>query len=747
MPNDPHCSPRRKANIAAESEITIEERDGMKKTQVFLITMLLITVIAAEGVVPQKWELLNFEQFLQGKFEGVSVSYEGVLSLSPKEDILEGPGEEFFLSLLLDSEGEAFLGTGHGGEIYKMTNDGKFELYFQVPEMDVYCLAKDAKGNLYAGTSPNGQIWKITEKGKGDVFFNPQERYIWALNFTKKGNLLAAVGESGGIYEINQDGVGNLILKANENHILCMEWAGNGDLIAGSGGKGLVYRISEDNKASVLYESPYEEIKSIAIDREGNIYAASGGQVILPETTGESASTVLPATDVSITVTAAPALPVEDTLSGRAQPSSVIKINTEGIGQALWESKNELIYTLFWDERKEQIVFGTGPNGRIYAIDKEKNTSLLVQKDSEQIYLLSPSQDKIFTLSNNPSSFSILQQEQRFEGEYTSRIFDTKILSSWGRIEWQVDVPEGANLQLQTRSGNSKEPNSAWSEWSPPYSRFDGEQILSPKARYIQFRVLFKALSGRETPKLQKVALFFLQTNVAPTVSGVEILPVNEVFLKPMSQEEQIWGLYSSPAEEVKKEEEDNVFVVAKKVVRKGYQTIRWAAEDQNSDKLLFDVLIRNEAESRWRILKRDWMENIFVFDTLSFPDGNYFIKVEAVDSPSNPRGMELKSEKVSRQLTIDNSLPLVRNVSQERKANALTITFTVEDSFSYVQDVQFLIRPNEWQSVFPKDGICDSKREEFEITVSLPSGFDDLLTIKATDSRGNTGVSRQIIK
>ena len=100
----------------------------MKKIQVFFIVMLLISVWTAEGVVPQKWELKNFDQFLQGKFKGISVSYDGVLSLSPQEEILEGPSEEFYLSLLVDSEGGVFVGTGHGGKIYQKTKDGEFDL-------------------------------------------------------------------------------------------------------------------------------------------------------------------------------------------------------------------------------------------------------------------------------------------------------------------------------------------------------------------------------------------------------------------------------------------------------------------------------------------------------------------------------------------------------------------------------------------------------------------------------------------
>ena len=718
----------------------------MKKLRYLFIGLLLISVIAAFGVIPQKWTLINFNDFLTGKFEGISVSYDGVLSLSPKEEILEGPDEEFYLSLLIDSEGSSFLGTGHDGKIYKVTADKKFELYFQVPEMDITCLALDRRGNLFAGSSPNGNIWKITEKGKGEVFFNPQEKYIWDLEFTKNGSLLAAVGEGGGIYEINQNGQGALIFEVEENHILCMMWDKDENLFAGSGGRGLLYRLVADGKkVSVLYESSYEEIKSIALDRDGNIYAACGGKVTQPQTGKNMDSLSSAATDVTITVSAEAASSTPAVLPGDKQPSSLFRISPDGVAKTLWQSQDELIYTLFWNEQKNQLLFGTGKNGRIYAIDLNEKVSLLCQRDSEQIYLLEPYDSKIYTLSNNPASFIVLHPEQRFDGVYTSRIFDTKNISSWGKIDWKSEVPDGASLQLQTRSGNSVEPNQTWSAWSPPYSNIQGEQMLSPKARFLQFKILFKALSGRATPRFHNATFFYLQTNVAPIVSKIDLLPSNEVFLKPFIQDEIIWGQYVSPSDKAKNNDKTKMYMVAKKVQRKGFQTVVWDAVDKNEDSLLFSISIRNEDDNKWRILKDRWEEKIFAFDTISFPDGNYFIKIEAGDSPSNPLGMDLKSENISRQVTIDNSLPVIKNLQLNRDKDRVTISFLAEDSSSFIKDVQFLIRPDEWRTIFPKDGICDSKMEEFEVTVPLLLKADNLITIKVKDSRDNVGIARRV--
>ena len=147
----------------------------MSKRALAGLALVALAVVSLQAVIPQKWELRSFEEFLNGKFDGISVSSDGWLTLAPKEDRIEGPAEEFYLSLLSATDGTLYLGTGHGGKIYKIDRNNKFELYTQVPEMDVICLAMDRKGGLYAGSSPNGKVYKISEKGKAEVFFDPRK--------------------------------------------------------------------------------------------------------------------------------------------------------------------------------------------------------------------------------------------------------------------------------------------------------------------------------------------------------------------------------------------------------------------------------------------------------------------------------------------------------------------------------------------------------------------------------------------
>ncbi|MBN1221878.1 MAG: WD40 repeat domain-containing protein [Candidatus Aminicenantes bacterium] len=718
----------------------------MKKIILTIATLSLCIATALLAVQTQKWELRNLDDFLDGKFDGISVSFDGVLALSPNEEMMEGPEEEFLLSFIPGPSGDFFLGSGHAGKIYRINSAGKHELYYQVPEVDIYCLALDSKGNLYAGSSPNGKVYKITEKGKGEPFFNPQEKYIWDLKFTSKGSLLAAVGESGGIYEISEQGEGAKFLSAEENHILCMEISANGSLIAGSGGKGRLYRISPEKRTSILFESPFEEIKTIALDRNGNIYAAAGG--IVPRPAKEEKSSVAVKSDTEVSMTVTPQGSMTQTLSphGDNQPGVLYRVNSDGIAKKLWSSADELVYSLLWNEAKNELLFGTGMKGRVYSIDKDDKVSLIIQKNAEQIYLLKAYGSRIYTLANNPPSLSAISSEQRYEGQYTSSVLDAKTLASWGRIEWNAEMPSGAILQFQTRSGNSGEPNQTWSDWSPPYQKSAGEQILNPKARYIQFRVNFKTQSAKVSPQLQQVSLFYLQTNLAPVLTKLELLPPNEVYLKPPEQNEVILGAEVDLNDEAQNADTPMGFMVSKKVERKGYQTVVWDAVDENGDVLTYTISIRIENENKWRLLKSDWPEKIFAFDTLTLPDGVYFIRVQAQDKPANPVGMGLNSEKISRPLVIDNSLPVIRNFQATRNKNSLTLSFSAEDSFSHLSEVKYIVRPEGWQSLFPADGICDSKKEDFNITLTLPPDFDDMITVKVVDTKGNVGVYRSSI-
>ena len=723
----------------------------MRQHPLSAVLGLLILASSLQAVVPQKWELRTRDDYLRGKFDGVSVSYDGTLALAPKEEKLAAPQEEFYLSVLATPEGVTFLGTGHGGKVYRIDKDGKAELWFQAPEMDVTALVQDKKGTLYAATSPNGKIYKITDKAKGEEFFNPAEKYIWDLLFLDAGELWAAVGESGGIYRISPLGEGRMFFKATENHILCLERTARGDVIAGSGGNGLVYRITPEGRASVLFETPYEEVRALAVDREGQIYAAASGTPSRTRKDDAPDEPVRIDTDVVLTVSAsggegrpagaAPSAPSAGTSA--KDGGALFRITGDGLAKRLWSSGDEMIYTLLWREDEKKVVFGTGGKGRIYSVDREERVALLLQQSSEQVYALVPLDSKIYVLSNNPCYFGLLLTEQRFAGEYTSPVLDARTQASWGRIVWDAAVAAGAGVQLQSRSGNTGEPNPTWTDWSPFYSKTE-EQVLSPKARFLQMKILLRTQTGKASPIFNRLTVFYLQSNIAPSVTRLEFLPANEVYLKLPDNEEVILGVERNLAEAPTKNDDLRLGLPSRKGERKGFQTVSWDAADENGDALRYSLAIRKDGEAEWRVLESAWIETIYAFDTLAFPDGTYFLKLTASDSPSNPLGLELRTDKISPPLVIDNSLPVIKGFTAVRNGASLDIVFQADDSYSYIEEAKVLVRPGEWRVVFPVDGIADSRSESFKVSLKLPAGAENQVTVRVRDSYGNIGVYRQ---
>jgi hypothetical protein len=721
----------------------------MKKIIIPGLIAAALMCASLEAVVPQKWELRSKEDFLRGKFDGVSLSFDGALSLAPREEKLEGPTEEFYLSLLPLPDGSLFLGTGHGGKIYRIGKDGKSELYYQSAEMDVTSLVRDSKGVLYAGTSPNGKIYKITGKAVGEEFFNPAEKYIWDLMFNEAGNLLVAVGENGGIYEVSPQGEGRQILKAGENHILCLRKDSRGTIVAGSGGGGLIYRLAGDGRPSVLFESPYEEIRSLVLDGDGNVYAAASGSPTKTRKEEAATPSVKSDTDVVITVSASGTrseTPSESGASapgGRHEPSALYKVSPDGVARILWSSDDELIYSVVWREEGKSVVFGTGGEGRIYSIGPDEKPSLLLQKSSEETYLLLPTNGKTYVLGNNPCYLGVLYPDQRLTGEYLSPALDAKTVARWGRMEWTAGLEAGTTLQVQTRSGNTVEPGDSWSDWSPP-SQGAGEQVLSPKARFLQLRVLLKTQSGRASPSLEMARVYYLPANLSPAFTRMGMLEPNEVYIKLPDQEDIIWGEDGVISEETSKQGGSASPLVSKKAERRGFRTILWDAADGNGDRLTYAVSIRKEGESLWRVLQPRWSDPVFAFNTLAFSDGTYFLKVVASDVPSNPLGTELTAEKISPPIVIDNSLPEVKAFTLVRNAGGLDVSFQAEDSYSFIEEVQYLVRPDVWRVVFPADGICDSRAETFKFTVRPLANAENLITIRVKDHFGNVGIFNQ---
>jgi hypothetical protein len=76
------------------------------------------------------------------------------------------------------------------------------------------------------------------------------------------------------------------------------------------------------------------------------------------------------------------------------------------------------------------------------------------------------------------------------------------------------------------------------------------------------------------------------------------------------------------------------------------------------------------------------------------------------------------------------------------RDGNRTVITFNVTDADSAVQKAEYSLDGDRWQTIYPKDGIADSRAEQFELVLEGETTAVGVV-IRATDSLNNVTSAR----
>jgi hypothetical protein len=732
-----------------------------------MLTLTLLVVVVGHAAAPEFWLTATRADFARGEADNLSLDNDGRLVLGPAIRLLAETSAPFLWTMVTGADGSAYIGTGNEGKVYRVTPDGKAALFYDAPELEVHAIAPGADGSLYVASSPDGKIYRVDARGAATVFFDPGDKYIWSLAVDAAGNLYAGTGEKGVIYKIAPDGKGSAFYQTKATHVLSLAIDKNGNLLAGTESPGRVFRIDRQGKAFVLLDSAYREIRSLFLAADGTLYLTA----VSPKGTSEErpaeigADTGRPAPVASVTAEITSMAMVDMSGGGtgdlkvgrreerRPAKGAVYSIAPDGTSETVWESPDDLPYDVTLDA-SGQLLVGTGNKGKIFRLTRDnppKVTSLVRAAAQQVMRIVADAKGQALVATSNPGKIFRLSQDRAEQGSYQSDVRDAQTVSTWGTITWRGTVPRGSDISLFTRSGNSQTPDDTWSAWSDAYTNAEGQQITSPKARFLQWRAVLK---GKESPVLTSVSVAYLQRNLRPRVSSVTVYPPGTVFQRPFSTGEmEIAGLDEQPdtrnaASTVGAGAASSLSAIpplGRRIYQKGLQTFMWKADDENDDKLSYDVFYRREGDTGWKVLKRNLNDPILVWDTTAVPNGTYQIKVAASDAPSNPPGAALVGEMESTTFDVDNTPPTIHIQGLRREGGRSILLFDVRDDQSVVQRVDYSIDADRWRPIYPKDGLADSRHEEFELALP-PDVAPESVVIRAMDAMNNVATQRGVV-
>src|SRR6187200_1850052 len=352
--------------------------------------------------------------------------------------------------------------------------------------------------------------------------------------------------------------------------------------------------------------------------------------------------------------------------------------------------------------------------------------------------------DRTFIATANPGLLMSIASTRATRGTFESEVKDARLVSTWGVVAWRATAPAGTKVEVSTRSGNTRTPDEAWSDWSAAYTNSDGSQITSPKARYLQWRAVLTG-TGSAAPILTSLSSAYLPRNIRPQVASITVQPPGVVFQKPFSSgETEIAGLDEDSQDRRSSNAPGGTGAppLGRRIFQRGLQTFQWKADDDNNDELSYDVSYRREGDTSWRVLKTDLRDTLLVWDTSSVPNGTYVLKVLASDRRSNPAEAALGGELESSSFDIDNVAPTVQPGAIRREGTRFLVAADVRDADSAVTKVEYSLDAQRWQPAFPRDGILDARLESVEIRLDADAAGRTLV-IRATDALGNVGTGQ----
>jgi M6 family metalloprotease-like protein len=240
-------------------------------------------------------------------------------------------------------------------------------------------------------------------------------------------------------------------------------------------------------------------------------------------------------------------------------------------------------------------------------------------------------------------------------GVITSTVHDSgRYGTNWGNVSWTENCPEGADIILQTRSGDTETPDPSWSDWSAPYENHEGESITSPPARYIQYRAVLTVRNPDLSPALCEVKITYPVADAGCRVAR-ELLRIATIFAEPSDVEWEDVGYSKGEFDETVKD-------------YRGFF-------DEASYGSVFAIV--DNFDNGWRAykLKKPWRDYI---EEYRFPDGrldNRFKPDFVKDAIELVKGTEQKFDyDAYKAIIVTGAVPIINNRQLDTRAYCLKI-------------------------------------------------------------------------
>ncbi len=663
-----------------------------------LALSLLSVAEPASAVGTRRFELSRGKDFKGGDLKGVAIDNSGKVHAGLNLGSLPLPDAQAVWSALPRSDGSLLLGTGNEGKLLEVRG-GAVRVLAETKALVVTALAEGWNGDVLLGTLPRGEIMRWAGGKLTTLVKLEGAEHVWALAYDEGARVLyAATGPEGKLFRIDQAGKAQVYFDAEEQHLLSLalgsERAGASVVYAGASDKAKLYEIRAPGRAGVLYDFGRTEVRAVVAAPKGEIYAIandikSGGMVPRDDDNSEGSQSSAPKT------------------TGKGV---LFRFASDGTPEQLLEDADEHFTSLAIGPNGQPYV-GTGVNGRIYTVDQSHNEVLMGDTEERQVGVIAFGSKQQFVTTSDPAVLHPVRGVGGTDAVWTSKALDAGLRAHFGLLSWTASAP----LELSTRSGNTQQPDDTWSPWSEPL--VNPGMTKSPAARYIQIRARW----NRDPQAiLSDVTLPFVTDNLRAVLTSLEVEKEKDETVSDGSDD---IGSSGGPVS-------DDADPVVK---------LKWKVDNPDSDELRYRLQYRLVGTSEWlEVLepRRLLTKTQYDWDTSDLPEGRYRVRVEASDELSNPPDRVKRHELYSNTIVVDNTPPAIVTL----EANGRRVTGSAVDGVGPIARIEMSVAgTGEWYPFFPRDGIYDQQREDFDVDTSVfARAGGAIISVRVYDQESN---------
>ena len=223
----------------------------------------------------------SYADFIRGRFQGISLSRDGRLSLAPRLETLFSTDQPIVWSVGAGPDGILYAATGHRGRVYRSTAPGKRQLFWTCRRAGSLRPRRGARRRRSTPARRPTARCTASRTARPRSTSRPGARYIWSLAAAADGALYVGTGDQGKVFRVDGGRQGDPLVRDRASRT-SPAWP--------SMRKAACWRApsltasstasTRKDKAFVLYDSSLPEIRAIVPMPDGTIYAAAlGGSV------------------------------------------------------------------------------------------------------------------------------------------------------------------------------------------------------------------------------------------------------------------------------------------------------------------------------------------------------------------------------------------------------------------------------------------------------------------------------------